>query len=697
METNGARRSPSTPEYLDQYLLSGHPLGWRSFFAATAHMEPSLLHSPYSRPALKSFQFKLSPRTDDYLIVFVLLAAGLAIFGQTFGFPFISFDDPGYVYENPHVRQGLSWEAWRWAWTSFERSNWHPLTWLSLMLDARFYGLNAGGYHLTNLLLHLANTVLLFVWLRTATGARWPSALTAFFFVAHPLHVESVAWITERKDVLSTLFFFLTLLAYTRFTQGKGRTFYWLALALFAVGLTAKPMLVTLPPLLLLLDYWPLRRNAVRWGRLILEKTPFFVLGAASCVVTVFAQRGSAMVPLGALPPTHRLASAALGYGTYLQKTFWPVGLGVYYPYWHSESFWWPVAWGIALAAISAGVIVWRRSLPFVLVGWGWFLGTLVPVIGVVQVGGQAVADRYTYLPHVGLFIALFWTGAAAWRHRPATRVGLAGFAAVAAAACVLLSCRQAALWCNSLTLFEHTVRVTPPSTRLFHLLGDALLEADRPADAEAAYLQAWRISPANADVAPGLGALLIKDGKDALAIEVLERWRADPAASADILNDLALALAKNGRPEEAAAVYRRCQDLHPDFALAHFGLADLLRAHGNFAEATAEDQAGLVLRDDWLPALTRLAWSYAQSADPQARAAALALAKRAVDVSGGHDIASLNALAIASAASGFWSAAVDAAGAACDLAGRPGAPAGAVDICRDRLEFYRRGQIPPL
>ena len=647
---------------------------------------------------MKLSSLKLSPRTGDALIVLVLLAAGLGIYGQTLHFPFILFDDPGYVYANPHVRQGLTWDGWDWAWTSLDRSNWHPLTWLSLMLDAQFYGLNAGGFHLTNLLLHLANAVLLFVWLRGATGARWPSALTAFFFVAHPLHVESVAWVTERKDVLSTLFFLLTLLAYTRYARSRERASYWAALALFAVGLTAKPMLVTLPPLLLLLDYWPLQRGkTIPWSRLLLEKTPFLVLGAVSCVVTVLAQRGSAIVPLGALPPAYRLASAALGYGTYLQKTFWPVRLGVYYPYWRAESLWWPVAWAAALAAISAAVFAARRRLPFVLVGWSWFLGALVPVIGVVQVGGQAVADRYTYLPHIGGFIALFWTAAAAWQRWPAIRPGLVGIAAAAAVACVALSNRQAALWHDSLTLFRHTARIAPPSTRLFHLLGDAFLEAGRPADAEAAYLQAQRLNPANADVVPGLSALLLQEGRYAQVIAVLDRWRADPGADADILNDLALALAKTGRTDEAVAVYRRCQALHPDFAMAHFGLADVLRARGDAGGSVAEDQAGLMLRDDWLPALNRLAWGYAQTDDPQTQAVAVALARRSVEVSGGRDIASLNALALANAASGRWAEAVDAAGAAYALAARPDAPTGAADICRDRLGFYRRGQIPPL
>ena len=645
-------------------------------------------------PALPQF----SSRTRDYLIVLVLLAVGGCIYGQTLGFPFITFDDPGYVYENPHVKQGLSWDAWHWAWTSFERSNWHPLTWLSLMLDAQFYGLNAGGYHFTNLLLHLGNTLLLFVWLRTATGARWPSALTAFFFVAHPLHVESVAWVTERKDVLSTLFFFGSLLAYTRYAQGKGRGFYWLALGSFAVGLTAKPMLVTLPPLLLLLDYWPLaRQRTTRWSRLLLEKTPFFALAAVSCVVTVLAQRGSAMVPLGALPPTHRLASAALGYGVYLQKTFWPVGLGVYYPYWRAESLWWPVMWGFVLAGVSAGVFAWRRSLPFLLVGWCWFLGTLVPVIGVVQVGGQAVADRYTYLPHVGLFIALFWTGAVVWRRWAGSRPVLLGATTAAAAACVGLGCAQAALWRNSLTLFQHTVRIAPPSTRLLHLLGDALLEAHRPVEARDAYLQAWRINSANSDVVPGLCALLLQEGRFGQVIEVLGRWRDDPVASADILNDLALALARSGRTGEAFQIYRRCEELHPEFAMAHFGLADVLRAQGDAEGSVAEDRAGLTLRDDWVPALTRLAWNYAHSDDPQLHVVALALARRAVDVSGGRDITSLNVLAMAEAASGRWAEAVDTASAACTLASQPGAPVKTGEICRGWLEGYRRGQLPPM
>ena len=358
---------------------------------------PKNLPSPHHRP--------------EPLIAFVLVAAGLIVYGQTLGFPFISLDDPGYVVINSHVARGLSWEGWRWAWTSFEWSNWHPLTWLSLMLDAQFYGLNAGGYHLTNLLLHLANALLLFAWLRAATGTVWPSAWTALFFVAHPMHVESVAWVTERKDVLSAFFFFLTLLAYTRYARGGGAKFYALALGLFALGLTAKPMLVTLPVLLGLLDFWPLRRTDAGWRRLAWEKLPFALLAAASCVVTFAAQRAAAVVPLEELPAGHRFAAAALGYGFYLWKTFWPVDLGIYYPYWHAGSSAVPWLWGAGLAAVTLSAARNVRRMPWLTVGWCWFVGMLVPVIGVVQVGGQAAADRYTYLPHVGLFIAVLWTG----------------------------------------------------------------------------------------------------------------------------------------------------------------------------------------------------------------------------------------------------------------------------------------------
>lgn len=630
----------------------------------------------------------------ELLVIFVLVAAGVIIYGQTLGFPFITFDDPGYVFENPHVARGLSWEGWHWAWTSFERSNWHPLTWLSLMLDAQLYGLNAGGYHLTNLLLHLADAILLFWWLRTATGALWPSALTGLFFVVHPLHVESVAWVTERKDVLSTLFFCLTLLAYTRYARGGGWRFYVLALALFAVGLTAKPMLVTLPVLLLLLDFWPLRRRA-DWRVIVGEKIPFFLLVAASCVVTFLAQRTAAVVPLEALPVEHRLASAMLGYGFYLRKTLWPVDLGVFYPYWRGERMIWPVLWGLGLLAMTAGA-VWRaRRMPWLFVGWCWFLGTLVPVIGVVQVGGQAMADRYAYLPHVGLFIAVFWTAADVVRRWPGARPWMVGVATAGAAACVALAWQQAGYWRSSVVLYEHTATLIRPTGRVYRLLADALADANRPDEADRAYRQAWDTGTRDPETVAAWSALLLKQARWAELAALLGPLAGTPQIDRSVLNNLGFALAKLGRYDEATIVYRRCLDLYPTYALAHFGYGELLEAKGEAVNAMGEYEAGLAMQDDWLPALTRLAWLYALDGNGPLHERAFDLARRAVDLSGGRDLGSLDALAVAAASTDRWDEAVQSAQAALDLAGRPGMPPGAAELRRARLAMYRDHRVP--
>ena len=444
----------------------------------------------------------------------------------------------------------MTWEGVRWACTTFQQANWHPLTWLSLMLDAQLFGLRAGGFHLTNLLLHLANTLLLFRWLRLATGALWPPALVAFFFAAHPLHVESVAWVTERKDVLSTTFFFLTLLAYTRHARrAEGRrqkaegesggrkpevkggsrssvslsTFCLLpsAFVFYALGLTAKPMLVTLPPLLLLLDYWPLRRFGPgdggwrRFGRLAVEKIPFFLLMAASCAVTYAAQSTHAVVAVELLPWGVRLATAALGVGTYLQKTFWPVGLSVYYPYWYNVSWAWPAFWAVVLGVVTAGAVWQRRRRPYLFVGWFWFVGTLVPVIGLVQVGSQAVADRYTYLPHIGLFIALCWGGWEIWQRWPRARRWLGAGTAAAALACVAQAAWQAHFWRDGVSLFGHGSAVLPqPSARLLQMYAAALANAGREDDAGAAFERTWNAAPGNREVADFLGRWWLKKGR---------------------------------------------------------------------------------------------------------------------------------------------------------------------------------------
>ena len=647
---------------------------------------------------MPAFSQPLSSRLRaDLLVCLVLIATGLGIYGQTLNYPFITLDDYGYVIDNTHVNHGLTWEGWKWAWTSLEQSNWHPLTWLSLMLDAQLYGLNAGGYHLTNLLLHLTNSVLVFVWLRKATDAFWPSVLTAFFFVVHPLHVESVAWVTERKDVLSAFFFFLTLIAFLFYVQRRERRFYWLSVGLYAVGLTAKPMLITLPCLLCLLDFWPLQRiQRIRWQRLVLEKTPFFVLAVLSSVMTVIAQRAVAIVALGNLPLEHRFFSALLGYGSYLQKTFLPWNLGVYYPYWHNQLLVWPFVWLAVLTLVTAGCAFLWRKLPFLLVGWAWFLGMLVPVIGVVQVGGQAFADRYAYLPHVGLFIALSWTLAAAWDRWKAARPVVTVTVTGAALACTLLCYQQTAYWRSNATLFEHTTKVVAPSPRVYHLLADAWLEAHETQKATAVYRLLWQTGALESDKTELVGTLLLQADDWSEAIGVLDPWTKRAEATPSSLNNLAYALRKAGRDEEAVAAYRRCMERFPNYARAHFGLAELLHAQGNTGEADVQDAAGLTLQGDCVPALIRLARDRAHEADRSVQQSALSSAQRAVDLTGGRDLGGLNVLAFAQAVNGNWQQAVNTADQAVELANRAGKPAEETARTRAQLEDYQRGVLPP-
>ena len=366
------------------------------------------------------------------LAICLLLALAVwAVFGQTLHHEFVNYDDRDYVYENPTITQGLSPNGIIWAFTHTHASNWHPLTTLSHMLDCQLYGLRPGGHHLTSVLIHGATVILLFLVLRKMTGATWRSAFVAAVFAIHPLRVESVAWVAERKDVLSGLFFMLTLWAYVHHTQmhesESGRAcpylrspFYWLALLLFTLGLMSKPMLVTLPFVLLLLDYWPLNRLSssapgtrrsllAAWVRLCLEKIPFLLLATAACVATLVAQR-RAIVPLQDMGFHARIGNALAAYATYLGQMLCPMGLAVLYPHPGRYLSAWTVGWSaLVLLSISAGVMVGRRKHPYLLVGWLWYLGMLVPVIGLMQVGDQARADRYTYLPQIGLYLLVAW------------------------------------------------------------------------------------------------------------------------------------------------------------------------------------------------------------------------------------------------------------------------------------------------
>ncbi len=416
-----------------------------------------------------------------------LVAAVVIVYGATISFDFVGCDDPDYVTANVHVMNGLSLDGVRWAFTAFDQGNWHPLTWLSHMLDATLFPKDmpgqAGWHHLTNLLLHAANTVLLFLVLKRLTQAHWPSAMVAALFALHPLHVESVAWVAERKDVLSTFLGLLAMAAYARYVERPSVSRYLPIFFLLALGLMAKPMLVTLPFVMLLLDYWPLERlGRGRPLRLpILEKLPLLALAAASSVVTFFAQQSSgAVMGLQDCPFSLRLGNAMFSYVMYLWKMVWPQDLALLYAFPFNLPLWYALASAAAVAAVTALVIWQTRRRPYLAVGWFWYLGMLVPVIGLVQIGAQARADRYTYLPLVGIFIMVAWGAAdllAFWRRR---WMVLAPAAIAVLAACGWLASRQVAVWADTGTLFRHAIASGAELASAHYSLGDSLREQGR-------------------------------------------------------------------------------------------------------------------------------------------------------------------------------------------------------------------------
>jgi protein O-mannosyl-transferase len=490
---------------------------------------------------------------------------------------FIDLDDPDYASANPNVRDGLTPAGFVWALTTFHAANWHPLTWLSLQLDASLLGPGPVGYHLTNLLLHTANVVLLFLVLRRMTGALWRSALVAALFAVHPLHVESVAWVAERKDVLSTFFWVVTLAAYAHYAARPSPGRYLLVMALFVLGLLAKPMLVTLPCVLLLLDYWPLRRLAGRQqpagyaqapaSRLVLEKVPLLLASALACVLTLAAQAGAGAVSgMQQVSLPQRIGNALLAYEWYLGKTFWPVGLGLLYPYPTTVSLVEVLGAGAVLTAVTV-LAVWQvRRRPYLLVGWLWFLGTLVPVLGIVQVGEQAHADRYAYVPHIGLFFAFVWGLAdlcAGLRVPVAVRAGLAGVVLLALA---VLTFEQVGYWQDGISLWEHTLTVTGPNPRAHDSLGTLYLYQDNFTEARRHAEEAIRLDPRNSRSHFNLGVIF--EEKDADLDRAEEEFRTVlrlaptlHAVTYDLNRyahyHLAQVLEKQGRREEAQRHYQ--------------------------------------------------------------------------------------------------------------------------------------------
>jgi len=563
------------------------------------------------------------------LIILSLLLIVSILYWPVMNFEFICFDDGPYVSQNPHVLAGISRNGIQWAFTTFHEANWHPLTWLSLMLDGQLYGLYAGGYHWTNVMFHLANTLLLFLVLNRMTGELWCSGFVAALFAIHPLHVESVAWVAERKDVLSAFFWMLTMGAYVRYAEDPSLVRYLPVLLFFVFGLMSKPMLVTLPFVLLLLDYWPLERfravsyqgcsdaspdvhysglsgsgGLVRygWKWLLMEKAPLLFLSLLSCIVTWYAQlQYNVIATLKNLPLHVRIENALLSYFVYIRKTVWPVDLAIFYP--HSVVL--PFDnWQIFLlvASLSSVTIISIRMAtrhPYLPVGWLWYLGTLVPVIGLVQVGEQAAADRYTYIPLIGLFIMLVW----GWTRlcRPVHyRFSLSLLLSILVIfPLIILTSKQIGYWQNGVILFTHALKVTQGNYVAENNLGLSLMELGRNEDAVGHFESATRIQPDFATAYHNLGVALHAVGRHQQAVEAYKKEINLNPTNSEAYYRMGLALSSQKRYLEAVPAFRKSLSISPDSPAGYSEMGTALTEIGQYDEAKTAYIKALRLQSD--------------------------------------------------------------------------------------------------
>lgn len=718
------------------------------------------------------------PRFIGLLLALLTLAVYLPVARHGF----ILYDDGDYVTDNPMVRNGLTIEGLKWAFTTFHSANWHPITWLSHMADCEWFGLNAAGPHCVNALLHAANTVLVFtLWwqmmrgrvgrnhdaVEYENGAIWPAAFIAGLFAVHPLHVESVAWIAERKDVLSTFFGLLALLCYARYVRDKsfpqspafrrpadleiGDTagletcatvasrsaspqspwaFYWLGLFSFILGLMCKPMLVTWPFVMLLLDHWPLQRfKASTLQSLIIEKLPFFAITVASCAVTYLAQSEGAVRSLAAVPLAYRLKNVPVAIATYLLKLIWPAKLAVIYPMPHAIPAAAFIGCSVLLIAITAGAVLARKQVPFLPVGWFWFLGTLVPVIGLVKVGDAAMADRYMYIPSIGIFMVV-----AVGAKRILERMSLSKFAAPALAAVILAALtvvteRQLQFWRDDETLFKHAVDVTKDNADAMINYGAALEYLGKPMEAMQQYLQAEKIAPESYLTHVDIGNLLMFIGKPGVALaeyrqavqlypgsrtlhdrlgmalatlgryqeatnEFYEGMRLDPTSASPHFY-LGIALAKQNDLREATNEFAKAMGLSPDDPSVLVEWAKALLHHGQDTEAISQLQAALQMDPDNFQTLTFAARVLASDKNPGVRngGEALDLAKKAEALTGGGQPLVEDVLGMALAENGQFDGAQQAATNAIRLAIAAGMKHDIIAGMQERLDLYEKHQ----
>jgi Tfp pilus assembly protein PilF len=498
---------------------------------------------------------------DSYMrqfgIIAALMVAVFALYGQVATHDFLNFDDPDYVYENVHVLQGLTYTNVVWAFTTTHAANWHPLTWLSHMLDVQLFGLNPAGHHLVNVVLHALNSALLFLLLARITGTVWRAAVVAALFALHPLHVESTAWVAERKDLLCACFGLVCLHFYASYVMTRSLSRYLAVTAALVLSLLAKPMLVTLPFLMLLLDYWPLQCVAKTevssippLQRLLLEKMPFLLIITTISVVTVFAQKsGQALATIQESPFSFRLANALVAYVTYLAKALWPGSLAILYPLPEQIPLWKPVVAGALLLVCTILTMLERRRRPYLVVGWLWYLGTLIPVIGLVQVGSQAMADRYTYVPLIGIFLMVVWGAAEITRQSPAVGVTVV---AVVLIGYSVVSWRQLSLWTNDVNIYRHTLAVTRNNWMIQNNLGYARLSAGDNEEANRHFRNALEINPQFAKAYFNLAQSLHQQGRIAESIATLRQAHERLPEDNTILNDLASYLLLSKEPTEA-------------------------------------------------------------------------------------------------------------------------------------------------
>ena len=596
-----------------------------------------------------------------------LAALTWVVFGQTLGHDFVNYDDPKYVYENTKITSGLSMTGIAWAFTHIHSENWHPLTTISHMLDCQLYGLKAGGHHFTNALLHSIAAILLFLTLQYMTGAFWRSAFVAAVFAIHPLRVESVAWIAERKDVLSGVCFMLTLLAYVHYVRAPSIGRYLFVAVVFAFSLMSKPMLVTLPFLLLLLDYWPLSRIRDpycdirrRLLTLVLEKIPLITLSAASSVVTFLAQRG-AVGWTEQLPVLARINNAVVSYVAYIWQMLWPVKLAVFYPHPENRLQPWEIILSLLLLlGITAAAIALRKQRPYFITGWLWYLGMLVPVIGLMQVGWQGRADRYTYLPQIGLYIVAAWAVSdltALWR-RQRTILSAAAILTIA-----VLSWRawvQTSYWRDSETLFMHALAVT-----------------------------------SNNDVAENnLGIVFLRKGKLDDAISLLQAAVDLRPQNSPAHENLAKALLQKGQVADALVHYRKLLELQPDNIEVHNIVGTVLIQQGHIREGVEEWQKVLAIQPGNGNAMSNLAWVFATSPDESLRdgAQAVQLAEEALRISGRRIPLIFRTLAAAYAEKGMFSQAIQTAQRGIELANGQGNSGLAADL-QSNIALYQAGR----